>query len=54
MALCTYKKFSTINPALLKKGVKKSDGRKSVKMLFIQHFKNVLMFEPSKDELQNV
>ena len=33
MALCTYEKFSTINPALLKKAVKKADGKKLVKML---------------------
>ncbi len=54
MALCTYKKFSTINPALLKNAGKKTDGKKSVKRLFIQHFKNVLMSEPCKGELQNV
>ena len=38
MALCTYEKFSTIKPALLKNAVKKADGRKLVKMLFITAF----------------
>ena len=38
MVLYTYKKIPTINPALLKNAVKKFDGRKSVKMLFITAF----------------
>ena len=33
MALCTYEKFSLINPALLQNAVKKADGKKSVKIL---------------------
>ena len=54
MALYTYKKNSPINPALLKKGVKKADEENRLKCCYKQHFKNVLMFEPSKGELQNV
>ncbi len=39
MALCTYEKFSTINPALLKNADKKTDGKKR-----FQTWKNILLF----------
>ncbi len=38
-------KIFSHKPALLKNAVlKKSDGKKSIKMMYKQHFKNVLIF----------